>query len=183
MVLPNCAGFDSVGRICILSFQGSLNRGRPGKGSMKRLLLLLTALMMCLQHAPVLASDFGKLSRAAFKRSSTDLDEIEAEEGARAAAAEIAVARKWIEDGRLFLREGRMKKAAVLAEKLPAQIELIRVIVAAGLVAAEATGVEKEILLKKKTLIELKARLDRLMLQRRGVDARSAEPSAKGAKP
>ncbi len=150
---------------------------------MKKLLPLLMALMSCLQPAPVLASDLGKLSSAAFKRLSTDLDEIETDEGAHTAAAEIAVARKWIEDGRLLLREGRMRKAAVLAEKLPAQIELIRVIVMAGLVAAEAKSVEKELLLKRKIVIELKARLDRLILLRRGVDAKNVEPPAKGAKP
>ncbi|MCP4674214.1 MAG: hypothetical protein GY854_01575 [Deltaproteobacteria bacterium] len=142
---------------------------------MKRLLVLM-AFMSCLQQTPTLASDLGKLSRAAFKQLSADLDEIEAEDGARAAAAEIAVARKWIEDGRLFLRDGRMKKAAVLAEKLPAQIGLIRVIVTAGLVAAEAMSVEKEVLLKKKSVLELKARLDRLMLQRRGVDDKGTKP-------
>ncbi|MCP4599642.1 MAG: hypothetical protein GY847_03730 [Proteobacteria bacterium] len=131
---------------------------------------------MGLLISPVQASDLDGLSDASFGRLSSQLDDIELREGAESAAAEIAIARQWIENGRLLLREGSVRKAATIAERLPSQLELVRVLVTAGAALIKAEGVGQEIYQMKSKLVRLKARYNRLMLQKNGARVSNAFP-------
>ncbi len=131
---------------------------------------------------PARGADLARASDAAFRNMSTDLDSIEAGEGADAAAEEIARAREWIADGRSLLREGKFRKAAVLAERLPLQLELIRVLVVSAQAIAEATGIERDVLDMERELRVLQVRHRRLALVRDGGVLTGAFPPATGRK-
>jgi hypothetical protein len=123
----------------------------------------------------------GLLKKAAgeFRRSGTELDRIEEREGAEVAAGEIALARRWIEEGFALLKKGHERQAAVLAERLPVQLNLIRAMLASRLAEVEADREEAEAHELGKSLERLKARYDRLVLLHRGAEASNAFPRKK----
>ncbi len=125
---------------------------------------------------PVQAGDLAKLSDGAFRRLNAELNKIETEKGATAAKGEIVVAEQWIEQGRLLLREGRVRKAAIVAERLPTELALIRILVAAGAALEDVRGVEEEIHTASLALRNIKARYNRLMLRIHGAEHTNAFP-------
>ncbi len=129
---------------------------------------------------PVQAGDLAKLSDAAFRRVNVELEKIEKDKGAEAATAEIAIARQWIEQGRLLLREGRVRKAAVVAERFPTELALIRALVAAGAAQDETRRVEEEIHDARNALRRIKSRYNRLVLKIQGAAHTNAFPPKKG---
>jgi len=126
------------------------------------------------------AGDLAKLSDGAFRRLNAELDKIETEKGAAAAKGEIVVARQWIEQGRLLLLEGRVRKAAQVAERLPQELELIRILVATGAALEDAKVVEEELHAAATLLGNLKARYNRLILRIHGAEHTNASPQKKG---
>ncbi len=141
--------------------------------------VMLATLLIAL---PGHGADLARASDAAFRKTISDLDSIEAGEGVGAAAEEISQTREWIADGQSLLREGRFKKAAVLAERLPMQLELIRVLVVSAEAIKKATGIEREILEMERELRVLEARHRRLTLARDGGVMTGAFPPATGRK-
>jgi hypothetical protein len=120
-----------------------------------------------------------KKAAAEFRRAGADLDKIEQREGAEVAAGEIALARRWIEDGFALLRSGEEKQAAVLAERLPVQLTLIRAVLAAREAEEKAEQEERAADGLREKLELLRARYDRLVLDYRGAEASDAYPRKK----
>jgi hypothetical protein len=94
---------------------------------------------------PAFSSNRTALSDAAFKSFSSHLDSIEKGKHAAAAMAEIAVARKMIKDGRLLFREGSLRKSAIIAERLPVQITLIKALIGIEIALHDAEHIESEL--------------------------------------
>ncbi len=133
-----------------------------------------------ISFSSIQAANLTGLNSASFERLGSLLDEFDKMKGAQAAAAEIAVARVWIENGRLLLREGSVRKAATIAERLPAQLELIRVLIATGAAVIEAELAEQEIGEMEKEILLVKVRYNRLMLQKNGARVSGAFPPVEG---
>ncbi|MBW2278150.1 MAG: hypothetical protein JRF63_11695 [Deltaproteobacteria bacterium] len=121
-----------------------------------------------------------KKAAAEFRRAGADLDEIEEREGAEVAAGEIALARRWIDEGFSLLRTGEQRAAAVFAERLPIQLTLIRTVLAAREAEEKAEREEREATDSRDKLKLLRARYDRLVLKYRGAEATDAYPRKKG---
>lgn len=116
---------------------------------------------------PVFAQDLAVLSSATFQRWSGEIDQLERDHTpVDPAAREIVVARQWIEEGLILLGEGKIKNAALIAERMPLQVELIRVLLATGTLLERARSVEDEVADLGKTLLRLKTRYDRLILSK-----------------
>ncbi|MDJ0764797.1 MAG: hypothetical protein QNJ97_17585 [Myxococcota bacterium] len=136
----------------------------------------ILVLVSGLYLTPVAASDLGALSDALFEKFSVEVAEIEKKKGASAAAGELVVAKQWIVDGRLFLREGRIKKAATIAERLPGQIALVRLLVDIGQIMAETEEHARTNQALGQALAIAKGRYDRLLLNVQGRKATDALP-------
>jgi len=117
-----------------------------------------------------------KRAAAEFRRAGADLDDIEGREGAEVAAGEIALARRWIEEGFAHLRRGEDQQASVLAERLPIQLNLIRAVLAAREAELKAEQQEREVAESRSELKLMRARYDRLVLKYRGAEATDAYP-------
>jgi hypothetical protein len=144
---------------------------------MSRLLLaLLCAVVLVSLAADAPGGGLLKKAAAEFRRSGAELDRIEEREGTEVAAGEIALARRWIEEGFALLKKGRERRAAVLAERLPVQLNLIRAILASRAAEVEADREEAEAHELGKRLALLRARYDRLVLLHRGAEATNAYP-------
>ena len=111
------------------------------------------------------ADSLRKLSDVAFQQIEDTITEIESKTESQAIIQEISVARRLVKHGKLLLRAGRTKKAAVFAERLQFQIELIRALLAASNAVVELATLEREILEMELKLKMLKDRLHRLMLE------------------
>jgi len=122
------------------------------------------------------------LGSAAFKKWTSQIDQLEKELSSETAAGEIAVARQWIREGQLLLREGKVKNAALIAERLAPQVELIRVVVTTGMASKEALSVEAEVETLEKALLGLKSRYDRLILRHGEAKTAIASPPAQKKK-
>jgi hypothetical protein len=125
------------------------------------------------------ADGLAQLSAAAFARFGKELDGIEKSKGADAAQFEIVTARKWIEDGKRLLGAGRKKKAAVYAERLPSQLDLVRVLVTTGLSLKECEKLEQEAAIISQDLKILTAKHNRLILRVHGTALTDAFPVRK----
>ena len=125
--------------------------------------------------------DLLKESAAALRRASAQLERIEQREDAHVVAGEIKVAKTWIEKGFALLREGKHRRAAILAERLPAQMNLILAILSAWAVQQEAVRAQEELdeLERKLKLVQL--RYDRLLLKRKGTGLTLAYPRGEDA--
>jgi hypothetical protein len=122
------------------------------------------------------SSDLGESAKVRFEKASKALDDIEKAEGGAAAAGEIAVARKWIEDGKRLLESGKIKRAVQIAERLPFELDLIRLLVATGLAVEEARQMEQQVFWLEQGLKILKAKRDRLLLEKNGARISDAFP-------
>ncbi len=125
--------------------------------------------------------DLLKESAAALRRASAQLEKIEQREDAHVVAGEINVAKAWIEKGFALLREGRRRPAAILAERLPAQINLIRAILSAWAVQEEAARVQEDLDELERKLKLVQSRYDRLLLLRKGANLTLAYPRGEDA--
>lgn len=121
-----------------------------------------------------------KEAAAEFRRAGAELEEIEQQEGAEVAAGEIALARRWIDEGFALLRREAERRAAVLAERLPVQLILIRAVLAAHEAEELAEQEGREAHELSRQLARLKARYDRLVLEHRGAQATDAFPRREG---
>jgi hypothetical protein len=121
-------------------------------------------------------------SRGAPAASSTfaahvaELDDLASREGAANAAAEITQTRGWIGEGEGLQRRGKLRRAAVVRERIGAQLELVRVLVATGEVLAEAERAERENLELTREIEVLRARRTRLEMGAEGARATRAYP-------
>jgi hypothetical protein len=129
---------------------------------------------------PLLASGqtLSQKSAKAFRDGRTELAALESKDASRAAAAEIARASKWIEEGLDRLRASDETKAAVLAERLAPQLRLVRAIVDAARAEAEADKAELAAHALSQTVRLLQERYDRLVLEIRGTALTDAVPHA-----
>ena len=143
---------------------------------------LVAAGVLALSTLSVVAPGDSVLKKAAaeFRRAGADLDQIEEREGAEVAAGEIAVARRWIEEGFSLLRRGEEQHAAVLAERLPFQLRLIRAVLAARAAEEKAEQEERETVEARAELKRVRARYDRLVLKYQGAGATDAYPRKDG---
>lgn len=116
---------------------------------------------------------------AEIERVDVEIRKIEADEQSKAAAGEIAVARLWIEQARSLMKRGEVEKAAVFAERLSAQLVLLRAMIAAGSVLKKAEELERTLFAKEQQLKLLKAGYDRLWLRKNGAKVIDAGSVAK----
>jgi hypothetical protein len=124
------------------------------------------------------AESLKSLSDAAFHELEEIIAAIEATQPFEAVKGEIAVAKKLVTHGKLLLRAGRTKKAAILAERLQFQIALVRAIAATGEAAAELRKTEGQVFEMEQKLKMLRGRLNHLRLEVDGAKATSAFPPA-----
>ena len=101
---------------------------------------------------------------------------IEKKKESAEALDEIAVAKRFIEHGKLLLRAGHTRKAALYAERLHIQIELIRALVAATVVAGAAKAAEGDVIRLQDELDILKERYRSLFLELHGEELTGAFP-------
>ena len=148
----------------------------PPRGPLSILALLITVLAAI----PSPGRDLTVLSSATFQRWATQLDQLEKEQkSGDLVAEEMVVARQWIEEGLILLGEGKVKNAALIAERMPLQVELIRVLLATGALLERAAAAEADVDRLGKTLLRLKSRYDRLILSRNGAEKSGAIPPVK----
>lgn len=109
--------------------------------------------------AAIEAGDLGKLSQNTFDSVAVELRTIEKMADASVAREELAVARQYIERGVLLLKGGYIREAAIYAERLNLQVELVRALIAEVVAARKANEVALEIR-------RLTAEMNRLKQQR-----------------
>jgi hypothetical protein len=144
---------------------------------MSKFIIIIAVLALTIAFPSRLqSSDLGRSADTRFQQAAKALEEIEARTESAIAAGEIAVAKRWIEDGRLLIESGKIEKAAQIAERLPFQLDLIRIVIATGLAMEEAKQVEKEVFELEQELKVLKARRDRLLLEKLGPKISNAFP-------
>jgi hypothetical protein len=147
---------------------------------MRRYLVVFSCALALVAVAAIASGDsLLKQAAAEFRRSGAELDKIEEREGAQVAAGEIALARRWIEEGFQLLKGGHEQRAAVLAERLPVQLTLIRAVLAAREAENAADKEEREAHQLRKRMDLLQSRYDRLVLKYRGAQATDAFPRKK----
>lgn len=93
----------------------------------------------------VFASERIGLRDRAFAEFTLELDRIEGGKHIGTAMAEIEVARKMIGDGKLLFRAGSIRKSAIIVERLPVQITLIRAIIGAEAALHNAKKIEHDL--------------------------------------
>jgi hypothetical protein len=142
----------------------------------RRTTAAVTLLLAILVFTPSGISDPADTRRASLKEILNELDVLEARDGSRAAAAEIELARSWIAEAGDLRRKGRLRAAAVLRERLPSQLELVRVLVSAGETIEKVEGVERENLALEADIRKLRARKARLVARVDGAAASGAYP-------
>jgi hypothetical protein len=118
---------------------------------------------------------------AALIRVEASIQEISADEGAGALGAELDLARGWLDDARSSLRAGRDKRAEALAQRLDAQIALLRAMLSAAGAEARAEAAERAALALADKIRELEGRYDSLVLEARGAELTSAFPAKREA--
>ena len=109
------------------------------------------------------ADDVKRLSLDVFQSAEEAIERIEKDPDAAAAKEAIAVAKGFIENGNLLFRAGHTRKAALYAERLQLQMELIRAIVAAKAADRAAAAANAEVLELKNELKSLRARYQRIL--------------------
>ncbi|MFO8070872.1 MAG: hypothetical protein R6V85_03260 [Polyangia bacterium] len=97
-------------------------------------------------------------------------------EHAEAASGEIDLAEKWTAEAREALGEGRDRRAAILAERLEPQLDLVRAVLDAAGIAAEAERAELELAELEAELNRLRDMIARLTIAREGVRLTDAYP-------
>jgi hypothetical protein len=143
--------------------------------------IVITICVAALWTSVAWGGDLFKESAAGFRRASAQLERIEKREDAHVVAGEIEVAKTWIERGFALLREGRHRPAAILAERLPAQINLIRAILSAWAVQEEVVRAQEDLDELERKLKLVQIRYDRLLLLRKGANLTLAYPRGKDA--
>jgi hypothetical protein len=134
---------------------------------MKKITLLV--LTFCLATAAGgRAEADDEMSADSFNCFQSDINALAAHKHADAASAEIVVARTLIEDGTRRLRRGQRKKAAIIAERLPVQVNLIRILVSAEAAMKESEQLEAQASAIEKELRVIRERLARLTKKLRG---------------
>jgi primosomal protein N'' len=118
---------------------------------------------------------------AALVRADAALLEISGHENAGALGAELTVAKSLLDDARAALRSGHDKRAEVLAERLDAQIALLRGMLSAAGVEARADAAELSVKALADRIRELEARYDALVLEARGAELTAAFPQKQEA--
>jgi hypothetical protein len=128
--------------------------------------------------APAPTAHGGAKARAAQRvaRAEVALAEISAHEAAGSLGAELALARRWLEDAHAALRSGRSRRAEELSLRLETQIALLRAMLSAAAAEARADSAERAAFALAVRIRELEARCDALALEVRGVELTSAFP-------
>ncbi len=143
---------------------------------------LRTTLGLLLAAAVVLCTSSGHAGRllretaARLRQAEAQLEKLEKEDGALGAKAELQIARDWVKEGFELLRKGKTRKAAVLAERLPAQMVLVRSVMVAAKVEADAKAAEARLQEMEIRARLLRDRYDRLIIRRDGAAATLAYP-------
>ena len=140
------------------------------------LVMALTALAPAAQ-----AGARARRAASALIRAESSLLEISAHEHASALGAELTLARRWLDDARVALRAGRDKRAEMLAQRLDAQIALLRTMLSAAGTEARAEAAERASLALADRIRALETRYDALVLEARGAELTSAFPEKKEA--
>ncbi|MDD5308503.1 MAG: hypothetical protein PHU25_14370 [Deltaproteobacteria bacterium] len=146
-----------------------------------RRVLAAVCLASCLLPLSVSGQTLPQKSAKVFRDAKAELAAMESEGKSAAAAAEIARARKWIEEGLERLRASDPTKAAVLAERLPPQLRLVRALLDAAREEADADKAELAAHAFSESVRLLQARYDRLVLEARGTALTGAVPHAEDA--
>ncbi len=142
---------------------------------MKKLSLLLLSVCFGIS-TQVRAAGHDSMSQTTLDRYGAEISAMTARDQAKAADAEIGVARKWIDDGRRRIRLGRKKKAALVEERLAVQMKLIRVLVAAETARVEAERIAAQADAVEQELVALRAQLMRLVKKNRRIAHQHATP-------
>jgi hypothetical protein len=111
----------------------------------------------------VLASYREGISDGAFAAFSSELDRIEKGKHTGTAIAEIGAARKMIADGRRLFREGSIRRSAIIVERLPVQITLIRALIGAETALHDAQKMERNLRAMRRSLEMLHARYTKML--------------------
>ncbi len=143
--------------------------------------ILIAICVTALWTSVAWGGDLLKESAAGFRHASAQLERIEQRKDAHVVAGEIKVAKTWIERGFALLREGRHRRAAILAERLPAQMSLIRTILSAWAVQEEAARAQEDLDELERKLKLVQIRYDRLLLLRKGANLTLAYPRGEDA--
>jgi uncharacterized protein YicC (UPF0701 family) len=108
------------------------------------------------------------------------LDALEKAEDAEAARGDILVARGWVDEGVAHLRKGRAREAALLAERIPSQLQLINAVLTLARVRKATALAQDEFGEIERRIAALRARQARLILERDGPHATLAYPRSSG---
>ena len=122
------------------------------------------------------AWNVARRAAAEVSRAEGELEELAGHPRAGDARGEIALLEGCIEEAREALAARRHRRAAVLAERLPRQLALIRALLALAEEEARLRGLEDEAGELRRELAVLRGRLDRMALRRKGTAATGAYP-------
>ena len=149
----------------------------------KRIAAISAVLVIALLSVGPVASAGARARRtaSALLRAEASLAEISGHALAGALGAEMDLARRWLDEARSALRDGRDRRAEALAARLDAQLSLLRAMLAAADAAAKAEAAERAALALAERIRELEARYDALVLEARGAELTSAFPEKREA--
>jgi hypothetical protein len=135
-----------------------------------------TVALLALAGGEAAAWDSSRRAAAEVQRAGAELAELSGHPFAPAVQGEIALLESWIEETRGALAARKARKAAMLAERLPRQLALIRALLALAEDEARALELEAEAGRLRDELAALGGRLERRASGRSGGSATWAYP-------
>lgn len=130
-----------------------------------------------------MAGDTPRRAAAEVQRAESELEELSRHPLAAAARGGIALLERWIDEARGALAARKHRRAAVLAERLPRQLALVRALLALAEDEARLRELEGEIERLRGELSVLRARLERRESRRVGGAATGAYPPLPSEEP
>jgi len=149
---------------------------------MKRLSILVFFFLYIGTGQTVKANDLKVPGNLTFEKFENEIKTIEKSDNAIAVAGEIAIAKRWIEQGKLLLSAGHSKKSALYAERLKIQLKLIRITIEVFISKNRNETIEQETNELLSKLKSKKNRLNRLLIRLNGAKLSSAFPQNKEMK-
>ena len=144
--------------------------------------MIATALLLSL--SPVgYASNLGRQCASQIKHIEEQIAALKGQTEVKAVVGDIAVAQRWIAEGKMLLKEGRVRQATVLAERLVFQLRLIRLLMATQRIWDQAERIGQQRDKVRQDLEVLKSQYDALVLQRHGAALTGADEPQKDEQP
>lgn len=128
----------------------------------KWLLCLLQVVLIVFVSLRAYCDGMTRPSLEQLSRVRAELVELETSHGGETAADEIGIAKGWLEKEEALFKKGKLEQASMLAERLVAQLDLVRVLVSVEKELREVRRLEDELSSIETRLKQARERLETL---------------------